>query len=185
MKTYTNFEMNHIVENEEPSEKCRWYIDGFTDDDNDVGTVIATVVLTAHDDIITNWHQNGYRLNQTVLKLINDAKMFANEKINDPTYCVGQFNTFDELSESLKEHVSYDEQEYNAIGKFTEPDFSKAVLGITHDNRIVYDYETMIRTLMADDNMTYEEAIEFIDYNTIKTIPYMGAQHPMVLHKLL
>ena len=82
-KNFVQFEMNHIVKNEGPSEKCRWYIDGYTEDENEEGSVIATVVLTEHNDIITNWHRNRYRLNETVLNLIKKAKELAKTMIEE------------------------------------------------------------------------------------------------------
>ena len=45
-------------------------------------------------------------------------------------------------------------------------------------------YEKMIEFLVKEDNMTEEEAIEFIDYNTLRTIPYMGSLHPIIVYDL-
>lgn len=50
-------------------------IDGYPDDPNAEGTVIATVVRTPHNDLAVVWHQNGYRAHQTVLDLIEDSKV--------------------------------------------------------------------------------------------------------------
>lgn len=52
-------------------------IDGFPKEDggNEAeGTVIATVYKTPHEDFVVSWHHNAYRMNTTVLKLIEDAK---------------------------------------------------------------------------------------------------------------
>lgn len=50
-------------------------IDGWkTGDDNEDGTVIATVVMTKHGDIVTVWHDNGARFNPNVCYMIDDAK---------------------------------------------------------------------------------------------------------------
>lgn len=48
-------------------------IDGFPDDDNGEGRVVATVFLTPHNDIVVDWHDNGYRLDETVLTLVDQA----------------------------------------------------------------------------------------------------------------
>lgn len=39
----------------------------------------------------------------------------------------------------------------------------------------------MMEHLMTVDGMSEEEAIEFIEYNTIRAIPYMGEKSPIIL----
>ena len=57
---------------------------------------------------------------------------------------------------------------------FENPAFVNAIVGFDmHHKKIVYDYEKMVECLVKEDEMTEEEAIEFIDYNTLRTVPYM------------
>ena len=42
----------------------------------------------------------------------------------------------------------------------------------------------MIEHLMETDGMEYEEAMEFIDYNTVRACPYMGEQAPIILYRI-
>lgn len=49
-------------------------IDGFPHDEDASGEVVAKVWITKHKDIIVDWHNNGYRMNETVLELIEDSK---------------------------------------------------------------------------------------------------------------
>ena len=79
--------------------------------------------------------------------------------------------TNEELRENLL--MQYDEEVVDGMTMFTSPSYAAAVVAVTHDDRLVYDYNKMVECLMADDDMTYEEAAEFIDYNTIRTLPYM------------
>ena len=37
---------------------------------------------------------------------------------------------------------------------------------------------------MDADGMSYEEASEFIDYNTVRACPYMGSQAPIILRSI-
>lgn len=64
---------------------------------------------------------------------------------------------------------------------FESPDYDSAIIGISHDDRVVYSFEKMIEFLKQEDKMTEEEAIEFIEYNTIRAIPYFGPNAPIVL----
>lgn len=42
----------------------------------------------------------------------------------------------------------------------------------------------MVESLMEEDGMEYSEAIEFIEYNTIRAIPYMGGRGPIILYPI-
>ncbi len=67
---------------------------------------------------------------------------------------------------------------------FDNPSFDQSIVGVTTDGRVVYDYEKMILELMKDDDITEEEAIEWIEYNTIRAIPYAGDMAPIIAHML-
>ena len=82
--------------------------------------------------------------------------------------------------ESLKEALC-DRGFEDAVGLET-PDFADAVVGASDDGRVVYDYERMVRSLMRKDGMDEEEAREYIDYNTIRALPYMGDKAPIVVY---
>lgn len=66
--------------------------------------------------------------------------------------------------------------------RFEVPAFDDAVIGISHDDRLVYDYDKMVACLVAE-GMTDEEAVEFIDCNTLRVIPY-EAKAPIVMYNL-
>ena len=42
-----------------------------------------------------------------------------------------------------------------------------AIVGVTIDGNVVYDYDKMIEELVRDEGWSYEEAIDWIEYNTI------------------
>ena len=87
--------------------------------------------------------------------------------------------TLNELEDFLKE------REMEGTSYFTNPDYVEAIEGITDDGRLIYDYEKMVHCLVEDDGMEYWEAADFIDYNTIRTIPYMGDSSPIILFERL
>lgn len=64
------------------------------------------------------------------------------------------------------------------------PDYLSAIVGISDDARIIYDYEKMVKFLMISEGMDYEEAIEFIDFNTLGALPYMGEKRPIILNRI-
>ena len=68
----------------------------------------------------------------------------------------------------------YGEEALDNVSMFENPAFAGAIIGFdTHHKKVVYDYEKMVECLMEDDGMEYDEAVEFIDYNTLRTVPYM------------
>lgn len=63
---------------------------------------------------------------------------------------------------------------------FTNPSYEDAFLGISPDDRAIYDYEKMIESLVNHEDMTEDEAREFIDYNA--TFYIEGG--PIILYRL-
>ena len=47
-----------------------------------------------------------------------------------------------------------------------------SIIGLTTDGRVVYDYDKMVEEMSSDDNISLEEAAEFIDYNTLRALAY-------------
>jgi hypothetical protein len=57
---------------------------------------------------------------------------------------------------------------------FENPAFINAITGVDlHHHKVIYAYDKMVECLMEEDGMTMEDAVEFIDYNTLRTVPYM------------
>lgn len=54
---------------------------------------------------------------------------------------------------------------------FDNPSFDKSIIGYDQTDidkpRIIYDYDKMIAEFMNDNNCSAEDAIDFIEYNTI------------------
>ena len=67
---------------------------------------------------------------------------------------------------------------------FDNPSYDAAITGISTDGKIIYDYDKMIACLMDEDNMTYDEAVDFIDYNTVRSLPYAGDGAPIVMYTI-
>ncbi len=84
--------------------------------------------------------------------------------------------------DSLKEYLCARGYEDTII--LESPDYLSAIVGISDDARIIYDYEKMVKFLMISEGMDYEEAIEFIDFNTLGALPYMGEKRPIILNRI-
>lgn len=64
---------------------------------------------------------------------------------------------------------------------FDSPAFDRSIIGMTFDGRAIYELQSMINELSHDDSISYEDAIESIEYNTIRSLPYIGEKAPIVL----
>lgn len=66
------------------------------------------------------------------------------------------------------------------VSYFISPYFVNAITGISDDGRLIYDYDLMISSAMEEQNWTEEEAIDWIEVNTIPTIPYIKDKAPII-----
>ena len=60
-------------------------------------------------------------------------------------------------------------------------DYDNSIVGITEDGRLVYDFNKMVQEFMEDEDCDETEAIEWLEYNTLRALPYMGERAPIVV----
>lgn len=68
---------------------------------------------------------------------------------------------------------------------FENPDYDSAIIGVSDDGRVIYDYDKMLAHLMDTDGMEMLDAADFISYNTIRALPYAGECGPIIMYGLL
>jgi hypothetical protein len=49
---------------------------------------------------------------------------------------------------------------------------------------VVYDYDQMMNCLVDTQHMSEDEALEWLESNTLRAIDYMGPKAPIVVHNL-
>lgn len=62
--------------------------------------------------------------------------------------------------------------------------YDDAIIGVAigfDSERVIYDVEKMIEICMKDSNTPYEEALEWLEYNTFGS--YMGKNTPIYMEK--
>lgn len=60
----------------------------------------------------------------------------------------------------------------------------ETLIGVDSNNRAVYDYDKMVEWTMRNFDCTYEDAMDWIDYNTIRSLPYVGEGAPIVVYPI-
>lgn len=56
------------------------------------------------------------------------------------------------------------------------------MVGVDHTGRVVYDFDKMVECLMEEEGWDETEAIEWIEYNTLRALPYCQGKAPIVLY---
>ena len=90
----------------------------------------------------------------------------------------------------IDEVINYVKEENPEALMFRSPDFYNAIIGYYYNDAdlpvIVYKYDKMVECLaeeFEDSDDPYMDAIEFIDYNTLRTLPYMNAKgRPIIIY---
>lgn len=62
------------------------------------------------------------------------------------------------------------------------PDYTSAIVGMSDDYRVIYNYERMLDYLVETENMSYEDAADFISYDTIRAINYISGNRPIIMY---
>jgi len=64
---------------------------------------------------------------------------------------------------------------YEDVVIFTDFGYDDALIGVSDDNRAIYDYNKMVQWLIEHEDFSEIDAIEWIYYNTIGALSFVGA----------
>ena len=64
---------------------------------------------------------------------------------------------------------------------FDNQSYDNSIIGTTFDGRAIYEFNRMVQELMNDEGWTEEMAIDWIEYNTMRALPYGGEKTPMIV----
>lgn len=89
-----------------------------------------------------------------------------------------------ELINILQEEI-IDEDILDQMIVLESDEFADGVIGYTDDYHLVYGYERLVESLTKIYG-SEEEAIEWLEYNTIRAIPYMAKEglEPIIIHEI-
>lgn len=69
---------------------------------------------------------------------------------------------------------------YEGLKYLVDYSYDDALIGVSENYEAVYDWELMIEWLMKEEGWSVEDAIDWVEYNTIRALPYMGHGAPVV-----
>lgn len=73
---------------------------------------------------------------------------------------------------------------YEDVKYLVNESYDDALIGVSEDGRAIYDYDKMVDWLVDKYDWTDEEAVEWIEYNTIRALPYFGEGAPIIMFPL-
>jgi NAD+ synthase len=128
------------------------------------------------DKYIRNGTSGDEKADEAIKKK-HDANVFKLERVHIPEYVPYFLKPY---NDDRTNRDKLNDMGYENSKIFIDPDYDSAIIGITDDGNVIYDYDLMVEHLMEKDGMDIEDAIEFIEYNTMRTIPYMGDKAPII-----
>lgn len=73
---------------------------------------------------------------------------------------------------------------YEGIKYLVNEGYDDALIGVSEDGRAVYDFDKMVEWLVEKYGWSEIESIEWIETNTLRALPYMGTDAPIVMYPL-
>lgn len=73
---------------------------------------------------------------------------------------------------------------YENVKYLVDEGYDDALIGVSEDGRAIYDFGLMIEWLMTKYGWSETESIEWIEYNTIRALPYFGNKAPIIMYGL-
>lgn len=77
-----------------------------------------------------------------------------------------------------------EEAGFEDVDLFDKFNYDGALIGVTSDNRAVYDFDKMVQWLIDNEKFSYEDAVEWIYYNTIRSLQYFGDTAPIIMYSI-
>lgn len=83
---------------------------------------------------------------------------------------------------TLKEKLEDNMYEDTVI--FEDYSYEDAFVGVSEGGRAIYDYDLMVKWPVDQKGFSEESAVEWIEFNTLRALPYMGDMRPIIMHTL-
>ena len=75
-----------------------------------------------------------------------------------------------------------DDHGFYLIGDTDREAYYPAIIGIARDlSRVVYSFEKLVKCFMKKNNWDWDEAVEWVEYNVERALPYYGSRAPIIL----
>ena len=62
-----------------------------------------------------------------------------------------------------------------------DPSFDNSIIGVANDVQVVYSGSRMIEELIDDEGMSYDDAADFLSYDTMRAIQYLPKERAPII----
>ena len=84
------------------------------------------------------------------------------------------------INNELRDYIA---EEHEEAVVFNIPGYDNAIVALSDEGKVIYDYDLMVKELTEETALTEDEAIQYIDYNIIRTLPYIKETvRPIILY---
>lgn len=73
---------------------------------------------------------------------------------------------------------------YEGVKYLVNESYDDALIGVSEDGRAIYDFDKMVEWLVNKYGWSETESIEWIEVNTLRSLPYMGEDAPIIMYGL-
>lgn len=84
----------------------------------------------------------------------------------------------EQIKQYLKDH------DFNDTIILENPSYETAIIGISENEELVYDFDLMVEYLVKNESMSHDDAVDFICANTIRAIPYFKGVKPIIMNHI-
>jgi hypothetical protein len=81
----------------------------------------------------------------------------------------------------LKEIEEYCQENEIVINLYDNPTYEKAIVGLSYDDRVIYDFDLMIECAKEFFDIDDIEAIEYLEVNVLRGLSYYS-DGPIILY---
>ncbi len=90
-----------------------------------------------------------------------------------------------DIKKQISDLIGDDQDMLNQIIILEGDEFADGFIGLSTDNRAVYSYDKLVDSLSRSNSWFTDEAIEWLEFNTLRSLPYMGDKAPIIIHELV
>lgn len=67
---------------------------------------------------------------------------------------------------------------------FDNPSFDNSIIGLSIGGEVIYDLDKMVEELSKDDDISLEDAYDFIMYNTMRSLNYINMECKPIIQEM-
>lgn len=73
---------------------------------------------------------------------------------------------------------------YEGVKYLVNESYDDALIGVSEDGRAIYDFDRMVDWLIEKYGWSDVESIEWIEFNTLRALPYVGSDAPIIMYPI-